>query len=131
MKTLRIVVTLALLAVLASSCVAATLSVQATAPRYHASAAACSSDVASPMDSAMVVTLHFAYVSTVRGGAAGEDSVTTAKPGAVVPFEAVVPEGLYRMRAWASTGAGPQTCAPDTLTVYAGAVPGAARFVRP
>ena len=97
---------------------AARLEVTATAPRYL-TAGECANDTTHAI--AQPVTMHFRYMSTVRGGAAGEDSVI-AQPGALVEWGADVPQGLFRVSAWASNAAG--AGCQDTATVFAGGVPG-------
>lgn len=87
-----------LLALVAFSSCAATLTVRATAPIYD-NAGTCTLPLIGPRSGATV--MHFAWAGPVTG----EDSVATSS-GTLVTFTKQVPAGLYTIRAWASDSGG-------------------------
>ena len=127
--TARHLATLAALAVMlgAATASAGVLEVACVAPTTD-NDGSCDSVVSVPRWGDPPLWVHFQWMSTVRGGSFGHDSLNVA-PGDTLVFSRWVPGGDYRARLWASD-AGGAGCATDTVLKVKG-WPGHVKLVKP
>lgn len=120
----RLIIVLALL--LAMPAHAGVMEVVCVAP-VEDNDGSCDSVVSVPRRGNPPMTVHFTWMSTLRGGAAGHDSLLCAG-GDTLAFSRWVPGGSYRTSLWA-VDAGGRGCSTDTLRVVRG-WPGKVRVVK-